>query len=215
MLSRFDRRVVPDTILRVIRSIQARVSCRLGGGAALSGAFLAHRLSRDVDLFFESTDDLRRAVAEVHLVEASTGARIEIRRDAGTFVRAQVVIGTDAVALDLVHDAIELEPGLRIEDVTLRSLVDLRASKLTCLLSRTEPRDLVDVLFLERAGHPPEADLPLALRKDAGIDPAVLAWLLAEFPVEPMPAMLEPLAASELRDYRDRLRERFRTISLP
>ena len=61
--------------------------------------------------------------------------------------------------------------GTRVEGVVVESLADLRANKLTCLLSRSEPRDLVDLLFLDRAGYPPERDLMLALRKDAGLDP--------------------------------------------
>jgi hypothetical protein len=93
-------------------------------------------------------------------------------------------------------------------------LVDLRASKLTCILSRSEPRDLVDLLFLDRAGFPPERDLAIALQKDAGIDPGVLAWLLHRFPVEPLPEMLEPLDANDLRIYRDDLAERMRRLAL-
>jgi hypothetical protein len=50
MLSAFDARVVSPDVLRVLRACQERVSYTLGGGAALSGAHLGHRLSRDVDL---------------------------------------------------------------------------------------------------------------------------------------------------------------------
>jgi hypothetical protein len=57
--------------------------------------------------------------------------------------------------------------------------------------------------------------LALALRKDAGIDPGVLAWLLGSFPVEPLPAMLAPLTLEELRAFRDVLRERFKRMALP
>src|SRR5262249_3870232 len=95
------------------------------------------------------------------------------------------------------------------------SIADLRASKITCILSRSEPRDLVDLLFLERAGYPPERDLPLALKKDAGIDPGVLAWLLGQFPIEPMPVMLLPLSANELMSFRDELRDRLKRAALP
>jgi hypothetical protein len=85
----------------------------------------------------------------------------------------------------------------------------------TFIRSRSEPRDLVDLLFLDRAGFAPEQDLMLALRKDAGIDPGVLAWLLTSFPVEPLPAMLVPLSSNELRNFRDLLRDRFKQTALP
>ncbi len=113
MATTFDRRVVPDSILALIRRLQDAVpchlgggACHLGGGAALAGAHLRHRTSRDVDL-------------------------------------------------------------------------------------------------------------ELALRKDVGIDPGVLAWLLSLFPVEPLPTLLSPLTTDELRAYRDELRERMRLRALP
>jgi Nucleotidyl transferase AbiEii toxin, Type IV TA system len=138
-------------------------------------------------------------------------------RDAGTFVRATVSLPGHAFELDLVHEALpDLEPPPpAIEGVVVESFVDLRAAKLTCLLSRAEPRDLVDIMFLDRAGHAPEADLPLALRKDAGIDPGVLAWLLRDFPTSPLPNMLVPLSKEGLTRFRDELAERFRRIALP
>ena len=86
-------------------------------------------------------------------------------------------------------------------------------NKLTCLLSRSEPRDLVDVLFLERAGHDPLQDLDAALAKDAGMDPAVLAWLLTSFPLQPMPMMLEELDEQALRSFRDDLAFRLRNLA--
>jgi hypothetical protein len=103
----------------------------------------------------------------------------------------------------------------RLDGVVLEPLADLRAAKLTCLLSRSEPRDLVDVLFLERAGFRVEADLDNALKKDAGMDPGVLAWLLGQFPVAPLPSMLAPLSPDELREYRDGLAARLARLATP
>ncbi len=114
--------------------------------------------------------------------------------------------------VDVVHEPIaDIEPPPPpVEGIVIESLADLRASKLTCLLSRSEPRDLVDLCFLDRAGFPPDQDLELALQKDAGIDPGVLAWLLSQFQVRPLPAMLEPLTANDLEQFRDELAERLR-----
>jgi len=150
-------------------------------------------------------------------VSAELGVQISILRDGGSFVRARATLATGPLELDLIHDAvpdIEAAP-MAIEGIVVESLTDLRANKLTCILSRSEPRDLVDLMFLDRAGFPPEHDLPLALRKDAGIDPGVLAWLLGSFPVEPLPAMLVTLTSDELREFRDGLRERFKRVAVP
>ncbi len=217
MRSSFDRRVVPAPVLGLVGACQRRAPAHLAGGAALSGAYLAHRLSGDIDLFCHHGEDVRRLVRELPDIAAECGVTIELVRDAGTFVRARVRLGELEIDLDLVHEAVpDLEPPpLPLEGIVVESLTDLRAAKLTCLLSRSEPRDLVDLLFLDRAGFPPESDLGLALRKDAGMDPGVLAWLLGQFPTRPMPMMLEPLTEAELRAFRDALGERFRQLAVP
>ena len=143
--------------------------------------------------------------------------KLRVVRDAGTFVRAEVVMPSRKLELDLVFESTaDVEPPPPpIDGVIVESLADLRAAKLTCILSRSEPRDLVDLCFLDRAGYPPEADLALALRKDAGIDPGILAMLLDQFPTRPLPMMLEPFGEPELRAFRLELRERMRRVAVP
>lgn len=217
MARRFDRRVLPEPVIALVRACQRRVPNRLGGGAALSGAWLSHRLSRDVDLFFDQAEQMRELVANLPAVSSECGVPIAIVRDAGSFIRARLGEGDESLELDLVHEATAPVDSSRplVEGVLLESLADLRSAKLTCLLSRSEPRDLVDLLFLDRAGYAPERDLELALRKDAGIDPAILAWLLRQFPLQPLPVMLEPLTAAEFVAFRDELAERMRRIVSP
>jgi Nucleotidyl transferase AbiEii toxin, Type IV TA system len=132
-------------------------------------------------------------------------------------VRSRARLADRDLELDFVHEPVaDLEkPPAQIDGIVVESLKDLRAAKLTCILSRSEPRDLVDLLFLDRAGFPPENDIALALRKDGGIDPGVLAWLLGQFPVKPLPIMLSPLSEEELLVFRDSLRERFRRLAVP
>jgi hypothetical protein len=216
MRSTFDRRVMSDAALEIVRACQRRVPCHLGGGAGLSGAHLAHRLSADVGLFCHRREDVRLLTAELPAIAQETGVGIDLTRDAGSLVRALAHTPGRALDLDLVFEALpDLEPPPPpLEGLVIESLADLRASKLTCLLSRSEPRDLVDLLFLDRAGFPPERDLDLALRKDAGIDPGVLAWLLGQFPVTPLPTMLVPLDEAELLRFREDLRERLRRIAV-
>lgn len=217
MLDAFDRRVVPEPLIALVRACQRVAPCHLGGGAALSGAYLAHRTSRDLDLFCHSLEDVRTLVRESPRIAAATGVDLRLVRDAGSFVRASVRAGGIDVELDLVHESV---PDLAssppsLEGIVIESLEDLRANKLTCILGRSEPRDLVDLCFLDRAGFPPERDLSLALRKDAGIDPGILAWLLGQFPVRPLPVMLTPLTEEELKLFRDDLRERLRRLAVP
>lgn len=129
---------------------------------------------------------------------------------------ARTVVEGHDLEIDIVYEAHgDLNHPALLEGVALESLADLRASKITCLLSRSEPRDLVDLMFLERAGYRAEDDLTLALEKGAGIDPGVLGWLLGQFPTRPLPVMLEPLGEAELMRFRDDLRERLRRLAVP
>lgn len=212
---RFDRRVLADTHLDLVRACQRRSPCHLGGGCALSALYLSHRLSADIDLFFKDSVGLRTLAGALPEVARECGQEIRIVRDAGTFVRAVVRGPGRDMELDLVFEGSkDIEPADPVEEVITKSLVDLRASKLTCILSRSEPRDLVDLLFLDRAGYPPESDLAHALRKDAGMDPGVLAWLLGQFPTSPLPVMLEPLSEEDLARFRDDLSERLRKLAM-
>jgi predicted nucleotidyltransferase component of viral defense system len=216
MRAELDRRVIPEVIIDLVRAVQMHEPAHLAGGVALSGAHLAHRLSADVDLFVHDAQAHRRACTHLSDAVRAKGGTLSVVQDAGSFWRGRVSIGGLTLEFDIVHESVpDIEaPPPPIDGVIVESLSDLRAAKLTCLLSRSEPRDLVDLLFLERAGYRPEDDLALALRKDAGMDPGTLAWLLREFPVEPLPRMLEPLTVDELRAYRDELRERFRRLAV-
>ena len=216
MNDQFDRRVVPEGVLEFLRACGHRAPFHLGGGAALAGVFLRHRTSRDVDLFCHDEASHADLVRAIPAAAEEVGGTFAWVRSAGGHARGKLSIGGTALEVDAVHEAlVDLEaPAQTREGITVESLTDLRAAKLTCLLSRREPRDLVDVLFLERAGFNPEADLELAAKKDAGIDPGILAWLVAEFPVVPLPAMLEPLTPEELRRYRDELAGRLKRLSV-
>jgi hypothetical protein len=159
---------------------------------------------------------VRALVAALPDAARETGVTANLVRDAGSFVRASIDVGDRGMELDLVHESTpDLDTPMTTDGVVTESLVDLRAAKLTCPLSRSEPRDLVDLLFLDRAGYPPEADLPLALQKDSGIDPAILAWLLGQHPTRPIPEMLVPLTEEELRRFRDELRDRMKRSNVP
>lgn len=217
MRNTFDRRVVPDFALGFVRACQTRSSCHLGGGAALSGAYLGHRTTGDVDLFVHDAEEMRALVGLLPAAADEAGASCSLLRDAGHLVRAHLETQDgQSVEVDLVYEPVAdiAPPPAPVEGIVIESLADLRASKLTCILSRSEPRDLVDLYFLDQAGFPPARDLEWALRKDSGIDPGVLAWLVAQFPIHPLPLMLKPLTPGQLERFRDVLAETFRRIAL-
>lgn len=151
----------------------------LTGGAVLAGWELAHRTTDDLDLFTETDEAmasgdsaLRRAVAELEGTLESITTAPDFRRYVAT-VRGQ------SVKVDLVRDRVaQLLPKVEREGLRMDSAAEIFVNKICTLVERSEIRDVVDLMMLERTGMTVEASLPLAQRKDAGVTPAVLAWLL-------------------------------------
>ena len=90
MRATFDARIASPAVLHFIRECQARVHCSLAGGVALSGAFLGHRLSKDVDLFLRDRASLRQLAQVLSEAASAAGGSIKTVQDAGSFLRAEL-----------------------------------------------------------------------------------------------------------------------------
>jgi aryl-alcohol dehydrogenase-like predicted oxidoreductase len=93
--------------------------------------------------------------------------------------------------------------------------VEILANKLCTLLSRAEPRDLVDVLALERAGHRAEDAMALATQKEAGLTPAQLAWVLSQITIPNDAPIPGGFSASEVRIFLSDLIVRLTRLAFP
>ena len=157
----WDTRVVPSELLEFLRKLQEASPCRLSGGAALSGVHLSHRLSHDLDVFCTSHEDVRSTLRSAVYVAGKQGGELRIVRDGGTFVRGQLRIADHNLELDIVHDpSTPLAAPDTVDGIIVDSIEDMLANKITCLLSRAEPRDLVDLYFLDLSNFAPEDALP-------------------------------------------------------
>jgi hypothetical protein len=203
--------------LDVLRAFFARErSFFLTGGAALAGFHLHHRATDDLDLF--TTDDaaFERGRYVLQDIAASLPGRFELRQDTPRFMRAVVSRDDEAVVVDLVRDLVQLHPdkpehdGIRVDPPD-----EILVNKLTTLVSRAEERDLVDVMYLERAGFRVEDALPAALAKDGGCTPATLAWLLSDVQVPDEIVLPAGVTAEEMRGYVANLVVRLRRAALP
>lgn len=212
----WDHRVVSPRLLAFVRAVQKATPCRLSGEAALSGVHLRHRLSKDLDLFCDQRQDVRDVLLACSETASAMVGDFSLVRDGGTFVRGRLSLDEQRIEVDIAHEpSARLAPRDLVEGIFVDSLSDMQANKITCLLSRSEPRDLVDLYFLDRAQRKPEDFLTDALTKDAGVDPGVLSYLLKDFPTAPLPVMLERLDEESLRSFRDDLSQRFRAVGVP
>ncbi|MEZ5384541.1 MAG: nucleotidyl transferase AbiEii/AbiGii toxin family protein [Prosthecobacter sp.] len=190
----------------------------LTGGSALGLFYLDHRRSYDLDLFTSEEVEGIEVQNLVRRVAAEIGADCEALRTAPDFHRFRLVREDEREVVDVVVDR---TPQLDVkkadfDSIRVDTLREIIANKLTTLLSRTELKDVVDLYFLEQAGHDLLAALPDAQAKDGGWEPAVVAMLLDGLRVTELPAwMIRHLEPAELQAFLNRLRIAIAERALP
>jgi predicted nucleotidyltransferase component of viral defense system len=173
-----------------------------GGGAALASIHLHHRTSEDLDFFLMRPVDPEEAAAVGRaLVTTSTRVDVEVvgPRTSLLLRRGAGVIGR----IDFAYypfDPIGRRTSWR--GLVVESLIDMTVNKVQAVLTRQQPRDLVDLYFLLREG--PERDLERLLdfvraKFDVGAHTmGLVARLLLVHDVRELPRMLRPVALGEL-----------------
>ena len=166
----------------------------LTGGAVLAGWALGHRRTDDLDLF--TTDDGAMADCDrlVRAAAAAIGATVEPVQSQPDFRRYLIQDAAESMVVDVARDrAPQLRPKVDRGGVRTDSVEEIVANKICALVGRSEVRGLVDLYCLERAGFRVEDFLEDAMRKDGGVTPATVAWILSglSVPAE-LPASWKP-----------------------
>ncbi len=188
----------------------------LTGGAALAAYHLGHRSTDDLDLFTSSAD-LDEGASALRSVAEELGASIQSIRTSPDFRRFLVSVATESVVVDLVRDR---SPQVHVEKLDRDGVLvdppaEILANKLCTLLSRGEVRDLVDVLFLERAGLRVEDAIGPASSKDGGLTPAQLAWVLSQITIGSDARIPAGITPDELRAFLEDLVSRLTRLAWP
>lgn len=190
----------------------------LTGGSALGMFYLHHRHSYDLD-FFTSEEVAPKEVQNlVRRIASQIDAHSEAIRTAPDFHRFSLTREGESEMMDVVTDRSpqldqkkNLIGGVRVD--TLREMI---ANKLTTLLSRSEMKDVVDLYFLEQAGHDLLAAIPDAQEKDGGWDPAIVSMLLNNLnPDDPTVLLIKDLRAKEFKEFLKRFRLAIASLALP
>jgi hypothetical protein len=100
-------------------------------------------------------------------------------------------------------------------DLDVWSFEEIFANKLTTVLSRSEERDLVDLLLLEREGLRTEDGLAGAHAKDGGCTAAALAFVLSEVSIPDSVVLPAGVSPNELRSFVNDQIVRLRRIAFP
>ena len=188
----------------------------LTGGGALAGFHLGHRTTEDLDLFV-AEDHLEQGAVALREVAVELGTAIESLRTSPTMRRFLLSRRGEGVVIDLIHDPTSSGAAgkLAFGAVRVDPVQEILANKLCALLSRAETRDLVDVRALEQAECRVEDGLELAMKKDSGLTPAQLAWVLSEISIAPDADLPGGGSPAELRDYVSELVTRLARLAVP
>jgi len=188
----------------------------LTGGAALAGFHLHHRSTEDLDLFTTSRN-IREGMSVMYAVAEEIGATVERITSSPDFIRLLLNRSDEGVVVDLVYERALQGETEKIQKGVVRmdSPQEILANKLCTLLSRSEIRDVVDILALERAGFDMEVALDLAMKKDSGLTSAQLAWILSQLEIGDSASIPGGISVAELRDFIDDLQVRLRKLALP
>lgn len=145
------------------------------------------------------------------------GASLEELRTAPDFRRCLLRRGPDSIVIDLVRERVPqiTEEKLVIDGVRIDTREEILANKLCALLGRAELRDLVDTMALEKSGLKVEDAVAGAHRKDGGLTPAQLAWVLTQIVVGDDAKPPGGVTPSELRAYLRDLIDRLTMLSFP
>jgi hypothetical protein len=188
----------------------------LTGGGALAGYHLGHRETHDLDLFTLTTaiEDGVRALREA---AAEAGASWREVRTTPEFRRVLLSRGDQSVIVDLVLEhAEQVRPDKPAHGaVRVDPAEEIFANKLCTLLGRSEIRDLVDVRALEGLGLSLTDALAAGQRKDGGLTPAQLAWVLSQITIGEEASLPGGVAPADLRDYLRGLIDRLARLAHP
>jgi hypothetical protein len=148
----------------------------IAGGAVINRGESALRISNDLDIFQDAAE-IVAAYAEADerlLKEAGYSVDWETRRDG--FFRAIVSQGGEQVRLDWTFDAaFRFFPAQRDEDFGYcLHPADLATNKVLALVGRSEIRDFLDILQLDREYLSLGAIIWAACGKDEGFTPALI-----------------------------------------
>ncbi len=189
----------------------------LSGGAALAGFHIKHRTTDDLDFFSQELGDMEIGRHCLQDVARHLNATIEAKVASPSFHRSVLSRGTEHLVIDLVHENVpQLHPNkMLVGKLRVDPPDEILANKLTALVGRTEERDIVDVLFLERSGLRTEDLLPAALRKDGSCTPTTLSWLLSEWTIPDEATLPAGILPKDLRAFISEFIRRLRVAGFP
>lgn len=170
-----------DKVLRVVDELQTPFY--LTGGTALSRCYFEHRYSDDLDLFLNK-DDRFKYFADRVVDRLSGKFEVEVLLRAEGYYSLKI---DQVLKVEMVNDVAFREGDLQKKPIFSRvdSIQNILSNKLSAIISRDEPKDVVDIWVIAKniSVKWPETFQAVG-SKAVGIFPPDVAKRLIEFPIE-------------------------------
>lgn len=194
-----------EDFLSVFSETELKKSFFFTGGTALSAFYLRHRLSEDIDLFTEDEGAIIRVLPVMKKIASILKTKLEIKRNFRSFNEFFITRKTETLKIDFALDS-PYRLGAKIFNKKYKlyvdNTIDISCNKLSALFDRGEPKDFVDVYFIDKEILPLEKLIKKAKKKHVGLDNYWLAVSMAKVEnINILPNMLKPLNFEELKKF--------------
>lgn len=190
----------------------------LTGGSALGIFYLDHRMSYDLDLFTRSSIEWLPLEKLLESIAEEIGAGLTPLSRSPKFHRYELVRRVEKEIVDFVVENVPqlFEKKNSFGPILVDTLEEIGINKICTLLGRGEIKDVIDLYFLAREGFDVVARLPDASRKEGGIDPGMIAFLLSGIRIASLPDyLLRKVSVEELNAFVVRLQTELAALSFP
>lgn len=178
----------------------------LTGGTALAAFYLAHRVSKDLDLFtLEDFDrlELEKLVEEIaRKIEAQTEIKVQSKTYNEIYLKSKREKWTQRI--DFVREQpVIFGKRKKIDFVIVDSLENIASGKILTVYSRLEPKDYLDLYFIFReTGLDFSALFERTKQKDLGLNEFYFANMISEVKnFKHFPQTLKPFKKRDLEKF--------------
>jgi predicted nucleotidyltransferase component of viral defense system len=194
-----------EEFIRFFAKTPIKDSFFLTGGTALSAFYLEHRISEDMDFFTEEEGQVPQVLPILQEIVSKLNAQLEIKRSFRSYLEVFLTQEKGILRCDFALDSpyrlekkiFKQEYGIYVDNV-----LDISCNKLSALYDRSDPKDFVDIYFIDKEVIPFEKLVEEAKKKHIGMDNYWLAISLAKVEdISILPRMLKPITPDELKSF--------------
>ena len=171
-----------DRVLQIAEQVKTKFY--LTGGTALGRAWLHHRYSDDLDFFLNNDTTFSDEVSKMFDgLNSVFGNKLQCLIDTNSFHRWLIIEGETQLKVEFIND-VDFRKGNPIKTKLFfqTDTIENIASNKISALSRNEPKDIADILFIEKMSKPTwPSIIKDAKEKDLSVNEVEVALLLGNY----------------------------------